>query len=185
VTSEGAAFERMYASYHSRIYAFLHRMAGTRDAADDLFQETWLRVARTWGDRGRADIEDQQAWLFTIARNVFLSERRAHSVRARGALELRLLPSPAGPSPERAAQDRQEVAALDAALAALSADDRALLWLVATESLKQHQIARVLGIGHAVVRQRLARARERLAEHLGHARVEGATPSSSRKATPT
>jgi RNA polymerase sigma-70 factor, ECF subfamily len=178
VRSEDAAFERMYAAYHSRVYAFLHRLAGTRDGADDLFQETWLRVARSWAERGRADIDDEEAWLFTVARNAFLSERRAHSVKARGAEELRLVPPAPGPSPERAAQERQDVAALDAALAALSDDDRTLLWLVAAEGLEQHQIARVLGIGYAAVRQRLARARDRLAEHLDHARADGAgTPS--------
>jgi RNA polymerase sigma-70 factor (ECF subfamily) len=171
---EAAALERLYGAYRSRIYGFLYRMAGTRDGADDLFQETWLRVARNWADR--AGIADEEAWLFTVARNVFLSERRATATKLRGAEELKLVPAPAGRSPEHVAEDRQDAAALEAALAALSADDRAILWLVAVEGLEQRQIAEVLGIGYPAVRQRLARARERLSERLAHATLDGREP---------
>jgi len=170
---DGPAFERLYLAYRSRVYGFLYRMSGAGDRADDLFQETWLRVARSWARRGHAEIADQEAWLFTVARNVFLSDRRARVTSARGATQLGEDPVPAGRTPERIAEAREDAAALEAALAELSDDDRAVLWLVAGEGLEQRQIARVLGVGYAAVRQRLARARERLAQRLARASEDG------------
>jgi RNA polymerase sigma-70 factor, ECF subfamily len=165
--SRGAvAFERLYVAYQSRIYGFLFRMTGARDRADDLFQETWLRVARNWADRGAAEVADQGAWLFTIARNVFVSERRASATNARGIERLKLVPVAASPSPERIAAAHEDAAALEEALLEISDDDRAILWLVAAEGLEQRQVARVLGIDYAAVRQRLARARQRLADRM-------------------
>jgi RNA polymerase sigma-70 factor (ECF subfamily) len=170
---EATGFERLYGAYRSRVYGFLFRMSGVREDADDLFQETWLRVARTWADRGTAGIADEAAWLFTIARNVFLSGRRASAAKARGVERLRLVPAAASPSPERISAASQEIVALEEAMTQLSEDDRAILWLVAGEGLEQQQVARVLGIGYAAVRQRLARARERLADLLARARMDG------------
>jgi RNA polymerase sigma-70 factor (ECF subfamily) len=167
--SQAAAFERLYAAYRSRVYGFLYRMAGTRDAADDLFQDTWLKVARSWDRRGNAEIADQEAWLFTVARNVFLSERRATAAKTRATHELELVPPSGGGSPERLAATREAGAALEAALDELSDDDRAVLWLAAVEGLHQRQIAQVLGIGYAAARQRLARARERLSQRMARA----------------
>jgi RNA polymerase sigma-70 factor (ECF subfamily) len=153
------------------VYGFLFKMSGARDQADDLFQETWLRVARCWADRA-TDIADEAAWVFTIARNVFLSERRASATQARGAERLKHVPPPASHSPELVAAAREDAAVLEEAFAQLSEDDRALLWLVAAEGLEQQQVARVLGIGYAAVRQRLARARDRLVDHLARAKED-------------
>lgn len=178
------AFERLYDAYRSRVYGFLFRMSGAPDQTDDLFQETWLRVARTWADRGAADIADEAAWLFTVARNVFLSERRASATKAVGIERLRLVPPPPSPSPELAAAAHEDAAALEEALAGLSEEDRAVLWLVAAEGLDQQQVARVLGIGYAAARQRLARARERLAAGLARERRPGADTTARKERRP-
>src|SRR5205085_12165347 len=71
---EAAAFDVLYTLYRARIHGFLLRLAGRRDVADDLFQETWLNAARA-APRLREDTR-LAPWLFTIARNEWVSYRR-------------------------------------------------------------------------------------------------------------
>jgi RNA polymerase sigma-70 factor, ECF subfamily len=179
-----SAFNRLYAEQRARVYGFLYRLAGARDRADDLFQETWLRVARSFAGGAAAEVEDEEAWLFTIARNVFLSARRARTVETRAAGALTLVPRPAEPTPERLAQAHQGAAALETALAALSEEDRTILWLVAAEDLDQRQVAAIMGIGYAAVRQRLARARARLNERLVQLEAPRSDPGDGKAESP-
>jgi len=70
------ALDEVYRVYRQRIWRFLARLAWSRAEADDLFQETWLAVARH-GHELRED-SDLGVWLYTIARN-----KHRNSVRAR------------------------------------------------------------------------------------------------------
>src|SRR5215475_3102824 len=72
--SEAAAFDALYTRYRDRTFAFLLRLTGRRDVAEDLFQETWLNAARA-APRLRDDTR-LAPWLFTIARNEWVSYRR-------------------------------------------------------------------------------------------------------------
>lgn len=71
---DAAAFDALYTRYRPRIHGFLLRLAGRRDVAEDLFQETWINVARA-APRLRDDTR-LAPWLFTIARNEWVSYRR-------------------------------------------------------------------------------------------------------------
>ncbi len=68
------AFTRVFDAYQRRILAFLVRLCGRRHTAEDLAQETWLKFAKS----ARSLHEDTRLapFLFTIARNSFLSHRR-------------------------------------------------------------------------------------------------------------
>ena len=71
---DAAAFDRVYARYRDRIYRFLRRLTGgDRPLADDLFQETFLKLARH-AFRLRDDT-DLAAWLYTVARNEYRALR--------------------------------------------------------------------------------------------------------------
>jgi RNA polymerase sigma-70 factor (ECF subfamily) len=153
LTRDVDGFDHLYARYHRRLYRFIHRLARRRDVADDLFQEAWLRLARNWAQA--AAIEDIEGWLFTVARN---------ATSARATEGLRHLPSPDPAGPEQAVQASEAVTRLERAFEALSEEDRAVLWLVAVEGMDQQRIGSILGIGHAAARQRVTRARIRLAE---------------------
>jgi RNA polymerase sigma-70 factor (ECF subfamily) len=155
---EAQAFDAVYAHYHRRIYQFLHRLAGRRDLAEDLFQETWLKLARH--ATGLREDTDLGAWLFTVARNAFRSHRRWVWID----LERRQQAEPpdAEPSAERVVQARQLLRALES----LSDGDREVLLLVAVEGMEQERAAAVLGIGYDALRQRLSRARANLSAHM-------------------
>jgi RNA polymerase sigma-70 factor (ECF subfamily) len=170
-------FDALYAQYHRRIYAFLFRLTGRRDTADDLFQETWLALAR----KGPALRPESQVenWLFTVARNAFLSAERKQRpaapqrVAAAGAAAAEQA-STAPAAPEITLSD------IECALLALSSDDRQLLLLVGVEGLGQDDIAKILDIAPATLRQRVGRARARLAERLD----EDQAPRRMRQAKP-
>jgi RNA polymerase sigma factor (sigma-70 family) len=69
-------FERFYEERKDEIFGYLARLLG-RDAADDAFQETFLRALRAYGklEHGR----HLRAWAFTIATRVAVDERRKPS----------------------------------------------------------------------------------------------------------
>ena len=163
-----AAFDAIYERYHARLYGFLLRLSGDREAAADLFQETWEKLA-THASRLRDD-SDLGAWIFTVARNASRNHRRFRALDLTRLLrtESDVLDAvaSASPSPEDVAGDREGVVRLERALAALSFSYREALLLVAIEGMDQDRAAEVVGVSHAAFRQRLSRAREELARKL-------------------
>lgn len=160
-----AAFDQTYVRYRPRIFGFLRRLAGRRDLAEDLFQETWIKLAAH--ALRLAEDTDLAAWLFTVARNQYRSYRRWALLDAERLREIGLLPRPAAAdSPYELAALTEAQRRLERALAHLAPANREVLLLVAVEGMAQDQVAAVLGIRHDAVRQRLARARARLEERL-------------------
>jgi RNA polymerase sigma factor (sigma-70 family) len=162
---EEAAFDAAYARYGKRLYSFLYRLAGRRDLADDLYQETWLRLARHAG-RLTPDT-DLAGWLYTVARNQYFDHHRSATLDDERLRETHLLPLPqATEAPDEAASANDTRERLERALAELAPAHREVLLLVAVEGMAQDQVAEILGIEHGAVRQRLSRARAQLAERL-------------------
>ena len=163
---EPGAFDAVFAAYRRRIYGYLVRMTRRRDVAEDLLQEMFLRLAqhakRLAGDTKLG------AWLFTVAHRLVQSWGRAQAVRAALAGDLPAH-EPAGSerSPLEALADTQTQLALERAFAALAPAYREVALLVGIEGLQPVEVAEILGIRPDAVRQRLARARAQLAEHLG------------------
>ena len=75
------AFDAVYAEYNARLFAFLARLSRNRATAEDLLEETWLRLV-SHAERLR---EGSQlgAWLFTVARNLYVSYCRSRMLRGR------------------------------------------------------------------------------------------------------
>src|SRR5215471_15760132 len=71
---DAAAFRLLYARHEGRVFRFLLRLANDRAVVQDLFQETWLALARS-ASRLEA-VDDLAPLLFTMARNKFLNWRR-------------------------------------------------------------------------------------------------------------
>jgi RNA polymerase sigma-70 factor (ECF subfamily) len=147
-------FDLAYAAYASRVRAFLLRLSGRRDIADDLLQHTFLRLAER-GPELRAD-SDLRAWLLTVARNAYFGQVRARDAD-RNDVGIESLASPA-PDVEA----RLLLGDVERALSHLRPADRELLLLVGVEAMDPIQVAGMLGIDPAALRQRLARSRSRL-----------------------
>ncbi|MEP6655280.1 MAG: RNA polymerase sigma factor [Myxococcales bacterium] len=159
-SGDRAAFRELYARFSQPTFRFLARLTGRRDAAEDLHQETWLQVARNH-DRLRPD-SDLPAWLFTIARNAFLSSRR-RSDRLTLVPECASLASATGVISWDSDPTCRD---LERALADLPETHREILLLVAIEGLEIRQAATVLDLSADAARQRLSRARAALAVAL-------------------
>ena len=161
-----AAFDRAYEKYRAKVYGFLVRACRRTDLADDLFQETWLSLARS-APSLREDT-DLGAWLFSVARNAWRSHRRWQLLDVSrwlviGATEEAIDER----SPEDATAEARETARLERALGELPDAYREVLLLVGVEGMDQTRVAEVLGIGYPALRKRLSRAREMLASRLG------------------
>jgi RNA polymerase sigma-70 factor (ECF subfamily) len=174
-SGDGGALADVYARYHERIWSFLLRLSGRRHLAEDLFQETWLAVAR--GARRLRDDTDLRAWLFTVARNRHRSYRRWAALDIARLLELGSGPAEQARAPDQDAEARAAAARAEAAFAQLSDAHREVLLLVVGEGLDAPQAGVVLGLSPEAVRQRLRRARMELAE----AAAQGEAKSAGRR----
>ncbi len=173
-----AAFDAAYARYRARVLGFLLRLTRRRDVAEDLFQETWLKLARS---ATRLDEDtDLAAWLFTVARNAWVSHRRWAMLDISRLVALGdddASPAPA-PDADARADAARRLARLERALAALPTASREVLLLVGVEGFDQEQAAKILGITYDALRQRLARARTQLA-----GRIDGLEARETKEAT--
>jgi RNA polymerase sigma-70 factor (ECF subfamily) len=164
---EPSAFDTAFAAYRKRVYGYLVRMTRRRDVAEDLLQETFLRLAQ----HARRLAEDTRldAWLFTVAHRLVVSWARAQQVRAQLAGDLPGDREAAAPdrSPRDALEASQAHVALERAFAELAPAYREVALLVGVEGLQPSEVAQILGLKPDAVRQRLARARAQLAESLG------------------
>jgi RNA polymerase sigma-70 factor (ECF subfamily) len=155
-----AAFRAVYDAYRARLYSFLLRLTRDEALALDLAQETWLRLA---ANASRLTPETEpSAWLFRVARNLFVSQRRWAIVQSEGLRALGLAPPPEVPSALEQANATALEQRLEVALASLALRYREVVLLVSVEGFRAPEVAQMLGLSHDAVRQRLARGRAML-----------------------
>ncbi|MBI2318966.1 MAG: sigma-70 family RNA polymerase sigma factor [Betaproteobacteria bacterium] len=138
-----------------RLRRYARALVRDRDAADDLVQDTLERASRKlhlWRPGS-----DMRAWLFSILHNVFANHWRKR--RFEVALDPEQLPEVAVEPPHA---ERQELAAVEKALAGIAAEQREVLILVAVEQMTYEEVASALAIPIGTVMSRLSRARNRL-----------------------
>jgi RNA polymerase sigma-70 factor (ECF subfamily) len=164
-----AAFDRAYARYRTRLYGFLVRLCRSPEVAEDLLQETWLRLA----ERAAFLRDDTRlgSWLFTVARNLFYSYCRSRLLDEDRIQELGRLhiEKGGGLSPLEAAATHDLTRRVEHALATLRSHYREALLLVAVEGMAPSEAAGVCGLKPEAFRKRLSRAREMLAKQLDRA----------------
>ena len=163
---EARAFDIVYARYRVRIYGFLVRLCGRRDVADDLFQETFLQLARHCKTLN-ADTA-LSAFLYTVARNRYRNYRRLSLFRLDRLRQLFAArdEDSVTETPFDSATANATARRLERELGALRPQLREALLLVAVEGLAPEVAAQVLAIEPATLRQRLSRARAELSRRM-------------------
>jgi RNA polymerase sigma-70 factor, ECF subfamily len=162
---ELAEFDRAYAEMHPRILGFLLRLSGRRDTAEDLAQETWLKFAKAAPTLPAGS--NVPAFLFTIARNAFISHRRWAMLDLSRLVMLGFESMGAtAPAPDEEHERARALRVLESALAQVPLSSREVLLLVGVEGLDQEEVAKILGISYEALRQRLSRARAQLAAKM-------------------
>lgn len=168
------AFDVVHAAFNGRLFNFLARLSRRRDVAEDLLEETWLRLVAN-AHRLRPDTQ-LGPWLFTVARNLHASYCRSRMLEDSHAGLLALWPfNPARSSPFEEAAANELDRRIEAALAAMPAHYREVLLLVGVEGLQPADAAIVCGLAPEALRQRLSRARAMLAKALDDEGAAGAT----------
>ena len=165
------AFRALYDRTAPALRGYLARVSGSRTLADDLLQETYVRLFRS-GFSGSSD-DHTRNYLFRIATNLL----RDHYRRPRRDIEAlpESLPAPASVGAFELRQDFHGV------FAALPARERAMLWLAYVEGSTHQEIASALRVKATSVRVMLFRARSRLAALL---RTSGLAPTGRGEARP-
>ncbi len=161
-----AAFARIVEAYQHRLFGYLGRMGLDRATAEDIAQETLLRV---WRNAGRFDprLSSLATWILTIARNLALN----HLSRPMRRSEITMGEAPVDirsdlPLPDEAYAAKQRQARLQVALSHLSPADRSLLAASYVEGLDLTEIARIEACSPGAAKVRLHRARNRLRQLL-------------------
>ncbi len=168
--ADSEAFDVVYAAFNARLFRFLARLARSREVAEDLLEETWLRFVQH-ADRLRDDTQFGP-WLFTVARNLYVSYCRSRMLEdAHAAGMIGLWPSAPPASPFEEAATHEFERRLEAALATMPLIYREVLLLVAVEGLRPAEAAVVCGISPDALRQRLSRGRALLAQRMSDARA--------------
>lgn len=140
--------------------AFAISLSGDVHRADDLVQETLIKA---WSHYDAfQEGTNLKAWLFTILRNTFISERRKLGREVRdfdGDYSARL-----ANHPEQ--HGHMDFVDFTKALARLSPEQREALMLVGAESFSYEEAAEITGCEVGTVKSRVHRARVRLAQLL-------------------
>jgi RNA polymerase sigma-70 factor (ECF subfamily) len=175
------AFKELYDSTSVSIYNLMFRMSGNRETAEDLTQEVYLRVWRSF--KGLKSPKAFVTWLHSIAMNVYRdwAKSAAHrmdemrvEIRPQGddpnddeiqEGDLALIPSP-HPSPEEEVIKGEMNDVIEEAIAHLPDKYRAVVVMHHIEGMELREIAKALGIAQGTVMSRLARARAMLRKKL-------------------
>jgi len=165
---EAAAFEALYARHKGGLFRFVARSVKTRGEAEEIFQEIWMRVIES-----RSRYRPQAkfgTWLYTIARHRLIDHWRAKGLSLVSMDDDDSdLPEPAASpdaEPHRAAEARETLERLAAAIAALPLAQREAFLLHQEAGLTVAEIALATGANEEAAKSRLRYAMNRLREAI-------------------
>jgi RNA polymerase sigma factor (sigma-70 family) len=165
-------WDQIVREHSARVYRLAYRLTGDKQDAEDLTQETFLRVFRSLSSYTPGTFE---GWLHRITTNLFLDQvRRKKRIRfeAMGEDSSRVESPDERSRPERGFEHANLDHDIQAALDALRPEYRAAVVLCDIEGLSYEEIAVTLGIKIGTVRSRIHRARAQLRDALEHRRTE-------------
>ncbi|WP_052573544.1 sigma-70 family RNA polymerase sigma factor [Haloferula sp. BvORR071] len=171
---EDLALNSLMDRWGARITSFLHKMTGNRETADDLAQETFVKLYQSCA-RYRPS-GSFSTYLFTIASNLARNHARWRirhpalelDAAADGAGHAALEPADPGKTPEEAAQASERAQAIDDEFLKLPDDLREAMSLFIYEDMSYADIAAITRCSPKAVETRIYRARQILKERLKH-----------------
>lgn len=153
--------DELIVRYQHRLLRYLLYLTGNREAAEDLFQETWMRVlvrGKQFNGHSRFD-----TWLFTIARNLVIDQKRKRTMVHLEDLcdseedERQIDVASSEPTPFELCSNQEDREHIAAALLQLDALHREVLVLRFHEELSLDEIAKVTSAPLSTVKSRLYR----------------------------
>ncbi len=178
---DASAFEALVRRHRQPVFAFLLRSTGNAARAEDLLQETWLKVLR--GSRDYQPKARFKTWLYTLARNLCVDSARKESHRRTEPLDAPVhgasgrspgeTVADGGAQPERGAFNRGVRPLLEQALASLPTEQREVFVLREFSGVTFKEIAEVTGVPENTVKSRMRYALESLRRQLTALGVDG------------
>lgn len=148
-------FQELYETYSADIYRFAYRLAGDGAEAEDVTSETFVRA---WAKRSSIRTETLKAYLFAIARNVYLERLR----KSKRQVALEDVHTDPAPGPDRRAESRIELDRVGEILQHVSEQDRTAFIMRVQHELPYEEIARALEIPLATAKVKVFRVRKKL-----------------------
>ena len=148
-------FESLYEDYSTEVLRFAFYLSGESAEAEDITSVTFVRA---WSGRAKIRTATLKAYLFTIARNIYLEDLRKNKKTA--VLEdIHVDPSP---GPDSLVESRIELAWVQRFLGSLPECDRAAFIMRVQHSIPYGDIANSLGISLSSAKVKVHRTRKRL-----------------------
>jgi RNA polymerase sigma-70 factor, ECF subfamily len=161
--------DRLIEQYQHRLLRYLVYLVGNRDLAEDLFQETWIRVL----ERGHQydGKHEFSTWLYAVARNLTIDYlRRKSPVSLDGLMEdedhAPIEPADPRPAAWEVVAQQEQAERINAALVSIPAEYRETVVLRFQEGLALEEIATVTGAKLGTVKSRLYRGLNLLMSQL-------------------
>jgi RNA polymerase sigma-70 factor (ECF subfamily) len=148
-------FQDLYKSYAADVYRFSHWLSGDRQEAEDITSETFIRA---WARHDKIRTETLKAYLFTIARNIYLQHLRK---KKRQAVLEDVHPDPAA-GPDKLTEAQQRLTEIQAVLRTLPEIDRAAFLLRVHHGMSYTEISRILPLTPSAGKVRVYRVRKKL-----------------------
>jgi RNA polymerase sigma-70 factor (ECF subfamily) len=152
--------DRLIEQYQHRLLRYLVHLSGNRELAEDLFQETWIRVL----ERGHQydGKHEFSTWLYAVARNLTLDYlRKKTPVSLDGLMEdehhAPFEPADTRPAAWEVVQQHQQAEQINAALVSIPVEYRETVVLRFQEGMALEEIATVTGTKLGTVKSRLYR----------------------------
>ena len=161
--------DRLIEQYQHRLLRYLTYLSGNRELAEDLFQETWIRVLeRGHQYDGRHEFS---TWLYAVARNLTLDYlRKKRPLSLDGLMEdeehAPLEPADTRPMAWEVMQQQEQAERVNAALVGIPVEYRETVMLRFQEGLALDEIATVTGAPLGTVKSRLYRGLNMLTSRL-------------------
>lgn len=190
---DSAAFEQLVSRYQARLLTVLQHWLGSRDQAEDLVQEVFLRVFRARQNYQPA--ARFSTWIFTIAHNVARNARRTLARRREVQMQQQtsesrelvaleeIAKAASGLMPTRQVDKREMSDVVNLAISALSERQRMAVLLCKFEGMSYVDIAATMEMTPSAVKSLLSRARSNLKEALEPYLQRGAPPNGNSQPT--
>jgi RNA polymerase sigma factor (sigma-70 family) len=148
-------FQELYTTYSGEVYRFALWLSADSFTAGDITSETFIRA---WVHRSTIRTETLKAYLFTIARNIYLEQGRKLA-RQVTLEDVHINPAP---GPDRVVEVQMELAKVRQVLQTLPEIDRTAFVLRIQHELPYAEIARVLEISLAAAKVKVHRVRKKI-----------------------
>jgi RNA polymerase sigma-70 factor, ECF subfamily len=149
------SFQELYETYAGDVYRFVLWLAGDRFEAEDISSETFVRA---WANKATIRTETLKAYLFAIARNIYLGRLR----RRKRHVPLEDVYTDPEPGPGQRLDAQRQLQHVYQFLQTVSEVDRAAFVLRVQHELAYAEIARVLGVSETAVKVKVHRIRKKL-----------------------